>query len=49
MLKTCTFRERGVMTRWLRPLGRCVGANNHATELFCLGVVVSPGFCTLIY
>ena len=26
-----------------------VGASDHTTELFCLGVVVSLGFCTLMH
>ena len=33
-----------VLIRWLGPLGRRVGASNHASGLFCLGVAVSLGF-----
>ena len=36
VLGTCTFRKGGVMIRWLGPLGRRVGASNHATKLFCI-------------
>ena len=48
MLGTRTFREGGVMIRWLGPLGRRVGASDHATGYFVLSVVVS-WVCTLIH
>ena len=49
VLGTRIFHEGGVMIHWIGPLGRRVAANDHVTKLFCLGVVVSLGFCTLIH
>ena len=37
------------LIRWLRPLGRGVGASDHATALFCIGCGCVLGFCTLIH
>ena len=47
ILRTCTLCEGGVLIRWFGPLGHCVGASDHATTLFVLGVVVS-WVCILI-
>ena len=44
VLRTCTFREGGVMIQWLGPLGRHVGASDHATTLFCIGCGRVLGF-----
>ena len=49
MLGTRTFREGGVMMRWLWATGTRVGASVHAIALFVLNMVVSLGFCTLIH
>ena len=36
MLRTRTFREGGVMIRWLGPLGRVWASGDHAIALFCI-------------
>ena len=36
MLGTRTFREGGVMIRWLWATGTRVGASDHAIALFCI-------------
>ena len=48
VFRTCTFPEGGVMILWLGPLGRYVGASDHATALFCIGCGCVLVFCTLI-
>ena len=49
MLGTRTFRERGVMIRWLGPLGRMWAPAIMPLHYFVLDVVVSLSFCTLIH
>ena len=49
MLGTHTFREGGVTIRWLGPLGRVWTLAIMPLHYFVLDVVVSLGFCTLIY
>ena len=48
VLGTLTFREGGVMIRWLGPLGRVWALAIMPLHCFVLSMVVSLGFCTLI-
>ena len=49
MLGTRTFREGGVMIRWLWPLGRMWAPAIMPLYSFVLSVVVSLGFYTPIH
>ena len=48
MLGTRTFREGGVMIRWLGPLGRVWVPAIMPLHCFILIMVASLDFCTLI-
>ena len=49
VLGTRTFREGGVMMRWLWPLGRVWAPAIMPLHCFVFCMVVSLGFCTVIH
>ena len=49
MLGMRTFREGGVMIRWLGPLGRMRAPAIMPLHYFVLNLVVSLGFCISIH